>query len=294
MDAAEKLIEAVMEAGLESVLPSGIPMHKHNVTKRWSRLDQVFLSAQSNEMLTTCSTLLEQRGINTDHLPILMVLRLEVAITEAKAIPNFFSVNWEDFRYELRKQLDKAQVPAHISNQMQLDEHCEELTEALQEAIRVVVPAEKPMSKSKRWWTKELSQLRTHTNKLGRAAYKLRGDPEHRAHEEHKVAKSKYQNAIKVTKQQHWRDWLEKAEDPDIWAAHHIVSAPHIDRGKAKIPKLKYKVGDQELTASTNEEKSGALTKCFFPIKPQDQGQNAEVKYPKACKGVGRITREQI
>jgi hypothetical protein len=59
MDAAKKLIEAVMKVGLESVLPSRIPMHKHNVTKRWSRLDQVFLSAQSNEMLTTCSTLPE-------------------------------------------------------------------------------------------------------------------------------------------------------------------------------------------------------------------------------------------
>ena len=86
-------------------------------------------------MLTTCSTLPEQRGINTDHLPILTVLRLEVAITEAKAILNFRSVNWEDFRDELHKQLDKAQVPARISNQMQLDERCEELTEALQEAI---------------------------------------------------------------------------------------------------------------------------------------------------------------
>jgi hypothetical protein len=36
------------------------------------------------------------------------------------------------------------------------------------------------------------------------------------------------------------------------------------------------------------------LTKCFFPTKPQDQGENTRVKYPKACKGVGKITREQI
>jgi hypothetical protein len=91
------------------------------------------------------------------------------------------------------------------------------------------------------------------------------------------VAKNKYQNGIKVTKQQHWRDWLGKVEDPDIWVAHHIVSAPHTDGGRAKIPKLKHKVGDEELTASTNEEKSRVLTKCFFPTKPQDQGRNTEV-----------------
>jgi len=131
MDAAEKLIEAIMDTGLELVLPSGIPTHKHNVTKRWSRLDQVFLSTHSKEVLTTCNMLPEQRGINTDHLPILTELRLEVAVTEAKAIPNFHSMNWDDFRDELRKQLDKVQEPAHISNQAQLNECCKELTEAL-------------------------------------------------------------------------------------------------------------------------------------------------------------------
>jgi hypothetical protein len=103
------------------------------------------------------------------------------------------------------------------------------------------------MPKSKRWWTKELSQLQAHANKLGRTAYNLRDNPDHQVHKEHKVAKNKYRNAIKTTKQQHWRDWLEKAEDLDIWAAHRIVSAPHADRGKAKILKLKHKVGDEDL-----------------------------------------------
>ena len=36
------------------------------------------------------------------------------------------------------------------------------------------------------------------------------------------------------------------------------------------------------------------LAKCLFPTKLQDQGENTRVKYPKACKGVGKITREQI
>ncbi len=80
-------------------------------------------------MLITCSILPEQRGINTDHLPILTELRLEVDITEVKDIPNFQYVNWEDFRDELQKQLDKARKPACISNQAQLNKHCEELYE---------------------------------------------------------------------------------------------------------------------------------------------------------------------
>ena len=41
ISAAEELIEAIADAGLELALPSRIPMHQHNVTKSWTRLDQV-------------------------------------------------------------------------------------------------------------------------------------------------------------------------------------------------------------------------------------------------------------
>ncbi len=99
---------------------------------------------------------------------------------------------------------------------------------------------------------------------------------------------------LKSTKQQYWRDWLEKAEDPDIWVAHRIILAPPTDGGKVKILKLKYKAGANEMIASTNEEKSKALASCFFPAKPKECNLKEETMYLKACKGVGRITREQI
>ena len=85
----ENLIEAVVNVGLELVLPSGIPMHKHSITKCWSRLDQVFLSAYSNVSLISCDTLPGERGINTDHLPVLMELDLVVITIEAEPILNF-------------------------------------------------------------------------------------------------------------------------------------------------------------------------------------------------------------
>jgi hypothetical protein len=67
-----------------------------------------------------------------------------------------------------------------------------------------------------------------------------------------------------------------------------------MDRGKAKIPKLKFKMAEADMIASSNKEKSLALAKCFFPTKLQAQDANKEVKYPKVCKGVGKIIREQI
>jgi endonuclease/exonuclease/phosphatase family protein len=58
--AAEYLIDAIAEVGMELALPSGIPTHCHNVTKRWSRLNQVFISDHSMDMIITCNTLPEQ------------------------------------------------------------------------------------------------------------------------------------------------------------------------------------------------------------------------------------------
>jgi len=88
-EAAKKLIKAVADTGLELMLLSWIPTHKHSVTKHWSRLDQVFLSAHSNRSLISCNTLLGERGTNRDHLPVLMELDLAVTTIEAKPILNF-------------------------------------------------------------------------------------------------------------------------------------------------------------------------------------------------------------
>ncbi len=59
----------------------------------------------------------EERGINTDHLPVLMELDLAVTTIKAKPILNFRNVNWEDFRTELKKQLDRTPALAHIKDQ---------------------------------------------------------------------------------------------------------------------------------------------------------------------------------
>jgi hypothetical protein len=84
------------------------------------------------------------------------------------------------------------------------------------------------------------------------------------------VAVKTYSNTLKSTKKQHWCDWLEKAEDPDIWTVHHLITSPVTDGGKSHILGLKYKgsADGEEKLAASNTEKSEILTKCFFPSKP--------------------------
>ena len=78
----------------------------------------------------------------------------------------------------------------------------------------------------------------------------------------------KYRNTLEQTKTHHWQDWLEKAEDLDIWTAHRFTSSSGGDGGKTKIPVLKYKVGDTIALASDNCDKGHMLAKNFFPAKP--------------------------
>src|SRR5258707_10231422 len=54
--AAEILIEAIATSGLELALSSSLPTHLHNVTKKWTRLDQVFISDHSTELIERCET----------------------------------------------------------------------------------------------------------------------------------------------------------------------------------------------------------------------------------------------
>ena len=110
--AAEKLIEAVADAGLELALPSGIPTHVHHVTKKWTRLDQVFLSEHSTEMLISCNTQVKYRGVKTDHLPIVTELELAIPATQEQSIKNFREVDWEEFNCVLEKNLRPLGLPS--------------------------------------------------------------------------------------------------------------------------------------------------------------------------------------
>ena len=54
LKAAETLIKVVALLGLDLILPSGIPTHHHHVMKKWSHLDQVFMSEHSLDLVEVC------------------------------------------------------------------------------------------------------------------------------------------------------------------------------------------------------------------------------------------------
>jgi hypothetical protein len=289
----EILISTIAELGLNLALPSGIPMHLHNVTKKWTRLDQVFISEDHLDSIITCEVLSNTPGINTDHLLILTTLDLDLARAPANPLKNFRNVDWEEFENELAGKLDGHAPPSHIRTPGELNNACSRLMEAIQDTINSKVPTSSVGVKAKKWWMKELKKLRQEANRKGRRASKYNDWPEHPSHTERRETNKAFQKTLEQTKWQHWQDWLERAEDPDIWTAHRYTTTPTGDGGKSRIPVLKLTRDGQEYNASTNEEKSNLLAKTFFPPKPPND-MPLHFVYPKPICTLGPISREQI
>ena len=293
MDNAEILISAVAGLGLDLALPPGIPTHLHNVSKKWTRLDQVFISEDFIDSIITCDALSNTPGINTDHLPILTTLDLNLTKIPTTPTRNFRNVDWESFEKTLTTKLDRMGPPSRIRTPREIENACRMLTEALQETIEEEVTTSEIGIKAKRWWTKDLTKLRHEANRKGRRASKYKEWPEHHTHKERKEANKTFHKALESTKRQHWRDWLEKADDPDIWTAHKYTSSPAGDGGKSRIPVLKAERNGQETTATTNKEKSNLLAKTFFPPRPLDDTP-VQFVYPKPICDFDPISKEQI
>src|SRR6266404_2210656 len=86
---AKILIQAIADLGLDTVLPCGTPTHEHHITKRWSRLDQVFTTEHTLDTIITCEALPDEQGPNSDHFPIVTSLELKLNLLSSLTIRNF-------------------------------------------------------------------------------------------------------------------------------------------------------------------------------------------------------------
>ena len=126
--AAEILLKAVADLGMDMTLAKGMLTHQHNITKRWSRLDQVFMMEHTMEAVIVCDTAPEERGINTDHLPIMTVIDMELTKAPTQVTRNFKDIDWKIFCKMLGEKLDGLGPLNYIKTLNTLNHTCEKLT----------------------------------------------------------------------------------------------------------------------------------------------------------------------
>src|SRR6266702_6138637 len=101
------------------------------------------------ERVNTCEARYGNRGLNMDHVPILMTLDLTLDRTPEHKSSNFREVDWEEFCLTLEKEIASFGVPKRLGTQMALNHECDRLTIALQNTIKRAVPITEICSKSR-------------------------------------------------------------------------------------------------------------------------------------------------
>ncbi|KAH9828554.1 uncharacterized protein C8Q71DRAFT_672091, partial [Rhodofomes roseus] len=170
-----------------------IPTLEAMNTKNLTRPDNVFASKGLADSLLECRTALDLRPPATDHFPVVTTLQLDLPHSTPRTFRNFRKVEWPEFRTKLVLRLqDLPDVEKGIPTKESFNTILDALMNALTETIEETVPETKPPPFAKRWYSKELNNLRREVGRLGRRAWKLREFPDHPIHREYRSLRNRY------------------------------------------------------------------------------------------------------
>jgi ribonuclease HI len=294
LDKAQQLINLTADYGMEMVLPKNIPTLEVSSTKNWTRADNVFASTSLTERIIKCDVDPYRRPPLADHLPIITEIDVNPAKSEEVERRDWMDVDWMEFRKVLKGELEKMGEPKEIRELSEFKEALRHVERSIEEAVSKTVPFKEPSPFRKRWWTKELTEIRKKFQKAGHKSHRRRMDPNDPIHEIYRQTRNQYTELIKKSKQDHWLQWLEEADSTNIWKVHKLVVEPSSDGGRTRIPVLKEEIGGRVHERITNEDKSQALHKTFFPPPPTQEADYGNEIYPDPVCQFRNITDEQI
>ena len=294
-EVAQQIIELMADYDMQMALPKGRPTLQSTSSGNWTRPDNFFCTAHTLNMITSCDTKPRRRPPCTDHVPILSTLELNIPRSSNAINRNFREVEWKEFRSCLSARLSLIPPPMVIKTEAQFQTAARDLAETLEQVIAEKVPKSKPCPHAKRWWTKELTLLIMQKDKLSDESYKLRGLPNHPVHQEHRKMRNRVKEAIRRAKQEHWTNFLEELNQETIYTANKFITTPYGDGGRTSVPVLNFKTPDGTPgEAITNEEKSKALARSFFPPPPATSTVPQGFNYPSPAETFKPFTEEEI
>src|SRR5277367_1481624 len=195
----EPLLDMISKYGMNMALPEGIPTLEASTTRNWTRPDNVWYSHAETNPFITCDVDPTLRPPITDHLPIISVIDISLGRSTAKETRNFREVSWENFSKYLDTQLANINPPMTLRTIDRFNEATDNLIRAIKLTIEKTVPISKPNPFKKRWWTKELTELRKKKTKLSNEAFRFRDIPDHPAKTEYRQISAEYAKLIKQT-----------------------------------------------------------------------------------------------
>ena len=101
------------------ILLKNIPTLQSLATKNWTRVDNVFATANMEELVVVCNMDPRLVGPGTDHVPVLTTLEISIPQREEMECRNFREVTWGKFREELESQLGSIPEPCALIDEAQ-------------------------------------------------------------------------------------------------------------------------------------------------------------------------------
>jgi len=299
LTATQPLLDLLGIHHMKMALPRDTPTLESTATKNLTRVDNVFCSADMLQSFLLCDVDPIQRPANTDHFPVLSIIDIVPSVAKERQRRNYRETDWETFRKVLKEKLEGLEEPREfrMGERMAFERARKELERVVMETIEEQVPMSKPSPHSKRWWTRELSQMKAAMQRLARQSRRAQRDRSKPIHEEYRRKRNDYAQAIKETKRDHWDEWLENLDDEEVWTAGRMMGGGGKDGGRMRIPDLEVK---DEITkqvrqrASTNEQKSKLFFETFFPKRVAQPNPTAQTNYPPPKWKFETTTDEQI
>jgi regulator of sirC expression with transglutaminase-like and TPR domain len=127
----------------------------------------------------------------------------------------YFNADWEAIRATFKQHLATRYTWTSVETKHQLDQAAEELVALMNTTLKEMVPRAKPSPYAKRWWTKELSQLRQQLTVLRNQVTTLRRRGQDITHARLLVhqARKLYFNKMDWQKATHWKEFLDEANN---------------------------------------------------------------------------------
>ncbi|EIW85809.1 hypothetical protein CONPUDRAFT_118739, partial [Coniophora puteana RWD-64-598 SS2] len=146
-------------------LPKDLPTLCSLSTGNYTRPDNVFCTEHTAQCVVSCEVLTDRKLLRTDHFLIATCIDFRLARDTEEPRKNFRDVGWENFNDVLGPRIrERMGAPGPILTHDSLHSSATTLTSVLQETIEELVPNLKLSPHSRRWWTRELSELRDECN----------------------------------------------------------------------------------------------------------------------------------
>jgi hypothetical protein len=154
--------------------------------------------------------------------------------------------------------------------------------------LKEMVPRAKPSPYAKRWWTKELLQLRQQLTVLRNQVTTLRRRGQDITHARLLIhqARKLYFDKMDWQKVTHWKEFLDEANN--IWKANYFTKGAST---LVQVPTL-YKDGR---TAHQDKDKAEMLMEAFFSVPPMPESSNHQepVRPPRSIQVPHQITMQE-